>query len=186
MNNTSPLGQSPAAFSAAFLRLAKSPVVKAVLQFGCVAALMFAAATAQVAYGQTAVPGSTGIDASGNTQSEIAACNTGKTQQDLQTCLKEARNASADKSKGQMSGNKDTGPVTGMNALQRCDALQGTDKIACQARVAGYGTQEGSIAGGGVIRQTETVVVPADGSTVRVQPQMSIENLIVIPGTVQK
>ena len=130
------------------------------------------------------MPGSTGIDASGNTQSEIAACNSGKTQQDLQTCLLEARNASADKRNGQMSNNNDPS-VTGMNALQRCDVFQGDDKTACQARVAGYGTQDGSVGGGGVIKQTETVVVPNDGSTVRVQPQTSIDNLIVIPGTVK-
>ena len=168
-----------------FRQMGRSPVFKEVARFGGVAVLMFAAASAQVAYGQSAMPGSTGIDASGNTQSEIAACNSGKTQQDLQTCLLEARNASADKRNGQMSNNNDTGSATGANALQRCDVFQGDDKTACQARVAGYGTQDGSVAGGGVIKQTETVVVPSDGSTVRVQPQTSIDNLIVIPGTVK-
>lgn len=189
--NISPVSQYPqsSTVSSGFSRMlevASSPMIKAVVQFGCVAALMFAAASAQVAYGQSATPGSMGIDASGNTQIEIAACNSGKTQQDLQTCLLEARNASADKRSGQMRNNNDTtGSVTGMNALQRCDVLQGDDKTACQARVVGAGTQEGSVAGGGVIKQTETVVVPSDGSTVRVQPQTSIDNLVVIPGVVK-
>ena len=187
--NTSPFGQHSltSTLNPVFSRLrqvGRSPVIKEVVRFGGVAVLMFAAASAQVAYGQSAMPGSTGIDASGNTQSEIAACNSGKTQQDLQTCLLEARNASADKRNGQMSNNNDPS-VTGMNALQRCDVFQGDDKTACQARVAGYGTQDGSVGGGGVIKQTETVVVPNDGSTVRVQPQTSIDNLIVIPGTVK-
>lgn len=122
--------------------------------------------------------GTTGIDASGNTQTEITACNTGRTQQDRETCLKEARNASADKKAGKLEGSS---TQLGTNASQRCEAFLGEEKIACEARVAGFGNTSGSVGGGGVIRQVETVVIPSDGTTVRVQPQSNSDNLIVIP-----
>ena len=114
-------------------------------------ALLAVTATAQIA------SGTTGIDATGNTASEIAACNNGSSQQGRETCLTEARNASAERRAGQANsaaGNLDA------NAMQRCDALQGDDKLACQARIAGAGTAQGSVSGGGVIREIE-VVVPA-------------------------
>src|SRR4051794_5226658 len=67
---------------------------KSLASFGIAALLAMTAATAQVA------TGTTGIDASGSYRSEVQACNTGKTQQDRDTCLKEARNAQADKKRG--------------------------------------------------------------------------------------
>jgi hypothetical protein len=57
--------------------------------------------------------------------------------------------------------------------------LTGEDKVACQARVSGYGSTSGSVAGGGVVKEVETVVVPAPGS-VTVQPKTA-GDLIVIP-----
>lgn len=113
--------------------------------------MLAATAMAQIA------SGTTGIDASGNTASEITACNNGSSQQSRETCLIEARNANAAKRAGQM----DTAPGSlDANAMQRCEALQGDDKLACQARMLGAGTTQGSVAGGGVIREIE-VVTPA-------------------------
>jgi len=122
--------------------------------------------------------GATGIDATGNAQSEMAACNNGKTQQDKETCMREVRNANAEKRAGKLDGSS-----TGLdaNAMQRCDTFTGEDKIACQARIAGYGNTSGSVGGGGLIREVETVVVPADGTTVTVQPKTQSDNIIVIP-----
>ena len=121
------------------------------------AAFLSTAFLAVTAFAQIAT-GTTGIDASGNTASEIAACNNGTSQQSRETCLTEARNASAEKRAGQMNnapGNYDA------NAAQRCEALQSDDKLACQARMSGAGTTQGGVAGGGVIREIETVV-PAE------------------------
>ena len=143
--------------------------------FGCAAVLTLTAALAQIATAQVA-PGTTGIDATGNPASEMAACNNGQTQQDRETCMKEVRNANADKRAGRLDN---AGGQFGANAAQRCDALTGEDKIACEARVVGIGSTQGSVAGGGVIREVETVVVPNDGSPVRVQPQT--DSIVVIP-----
>lgn len=136
------------------------------------AALLAAAgASAQIA------SGTTGIDASGNTQTERAACMNGKTQQDRATCLREANNAAADK----RSGKLDSGTNYAANALARCDVLSGEDKAACQARIAGYGSADGSVAGGGVIRQVETVVVPANATSVVIEPKTSDPVLVIQP-----
>ncbi len=140
--------------------------------FAIGALLATAAATAQV------VSGTTGIDATGNTQSERVACTTGMTQQDRDTCLKEANNAAADKRAGKLNNN---GGDFSANALARCEILSGADKIACQSRVVGYGKADGSVAGGGVIKSTETVVVPAGVPVVTVEKQTTNGPLLVIP-----
>ena len=115
------------------------------------ATLLAVTATAQIA------SGTTGIDATGNTASEIAACNNGSSQQTQETCLTEARNAAAAKRANQLNTNS---AAIDANAAQRCEALQGDDKLACQARMTGAGTSQGSVSGGGVIRELE-VIVPA-------------------------
>ena len=135
-------------------------------------AVMAITATAQIA------SGTTGIDATGNAQSEMAACNNGKTQQDRVTCITEVQNANAAKRAGKLDN---AGGQFDANAMQRCNVLAGEEKIACEARISGYGSNQGSVAGGGVIRQVETVVAPADGSTVLVQPQTSTDTIVVIP-----
>ena len=138
---------------------------------GAAAMLVAGAATAQVA------SGTTGIDASGSTQSERTACITGNTQQDKATCLRETNNAAADK----RSGKLDSGNNYAANAMARCDVLSGEDKVACQARIAGYGSTDGSVAGGGVIRQVETVVVPANATSVVIEPKTSDPVLVIQP-----
>ena len=139
------------------------------------AVMLAVTASAQIASAQIA-SGTTGIDATGNASSEMAACNNGTTQQDRETCMTEVRNANAEKRSGKLDN---SGGQFGANAAQRCNALLGEDKIACEARVQGIGAAQGSVAGGGVIREVETVVVPSDGSTVRVQPQT--DSIVVIP-----
>ncbi|TWO72451.1 hypothetical protein FN976_07050 [Caenimonas sedimenti] len=125
---------------------------KSLISFGAIALLAVGAATAQVA------TGTTGIDASGSYQQEVQACNSGATQQDRETCLKEARNAQADKRRGVL----DTAGSLEANAMTRCNVFtSGEDKAACEARVMGAGNIEGSVAGGGLIRELETVTPPA-------------------------
>ena len=147
-----------------------NPIVKSLCAFS-LTALLAMTATAQIA------TGTTGIDDTGNAASEMAACNNGTTQQSRETCMTEVRNANAAKRAGQLNNE---GEQLKANALMRCNSLQGEDKTACEARVAGYGSTQGSVAGGGVITQVETVVVP-QGETVNIQPQTSTDTIIVIP-----
>jgi hypothetical protein len=146
---------------------------KGVVYLGLAALLAMTAATAQIA------SGTTGIDATGNAQSELAACNSGKTQQDKTTCLTEVKNANAAKRAGKVDN---SGGQFAANALKRCDVLKGEDRITCQARIQGLGNNDGSVASGGVVRQIESIVVPADtGSTLTVQPKNPANSIVVIP-----
>ncbi|HVZ45127.1 MAG TPA: hypothetical protein VHA82_15055 [Ramlibacter sp.] len=123
---------------------------KSAISFCAIALLAFGAAAAQVA-----TPGTAGIDASGSYQHEVQSCMSGRTQQDQATCLREARNAAADKKHGVL----DTQGDLTANALARCDVFQSADdKAACHARVTGQGQIEGSVAEGGLIRETEQTV----------------------------
>ena len=135
-------------------------------------ALLAMSATAQIA------AGTTGIDATGNAQSEMAACNNGKTQQDRATCLTEVKNANAAKRAGKVDS---AGGQFQANAMQRCNVLPSQDKIACEARVAGYGNPQGSVAGGGVVTEIETVVVPKNAGPVTIRPQTASDTILVIP-----
>jgi hypothetical protein len=144
---------------------------KSLVSFGVAALLAVTAATAQVA------TGTTGIDASGSYQQEVNACLTGKTQQDQATCLREARNAQADKKRGVLDN---AGAQFDANATSRCNVMSGEDKAACQARVMGYGNTSGSVAAGGVLREVETVVMPAGSDSITIEPKTS-DPVVLVP-----
>lgn len=152
-------------------QLSLRKVTKTILAFS-ITALFAITATAQIA------TGTTGIDATGNAAREMEACNNGTTQQSRETCMTEVRNANAAKRAGQVDN---AGGQFSANALMRCNVLQGEDKIACEARVLGYGNPQGSVAGGGVITEVETVVVPATPKVINIQPQTSSDTIILIP-----
>lgn len=144
---------------------------KSLISFGVAALLAVTAATAQVA------TGTTGIDASGSYQQEVNACMSGRTQQDRDTCLQEARNANADKQRGALN----TAGSTESNAMSRCNVFTtGEEKAACQARVLGMGNADGSVAGGGVIREIETVVLPAGQNSVTIEPRTA-DPVVLVP-----
>lgn len=120
----------------------------------------------------------TGADASGNYATERAACMNGRTQQAQATCLEEARNAAADKKRGVLSNSNGDYAA---NEMRRCDVFQNAeDKAACVARVEGGGMASGSVAGGGVIRGVETIVVPSGERNVRIEPQTA-DPVILVP-----
>jgi hypothetical protein len=144
---------------------------KSLVSFGVAALLAVTAATAQVATGNT------GIDATGSYQHEVQSCLTGRTQQDQATCLREARNAQADKKRGRLESADGQFQA---NAASRCDVLAGEDKAACQARMMGYGSTSGSVAGGGVLREVETVVLPQGASSVTIEPKTS-DPVVLVP-----
>jgi len=120
--------------------------------FAVLAALGVTSAGAQVA------AGTTGIDNSGDYNQEVRACLSGRTQQDQATCLREARNARAERKPGGSSG---SGSDYRANAAMRCNGLSGDDQALCRARVMGYGAESGSVAGGGVLTSVESVVPTA-------------------------
>ncbi|AEG94385.1 hypothetical protein [Ramlibacter tataouinensis] len=150
----------------------KNRTRRSLVSFGVTALLAMTAATAQVATGTA----SADIDASGSYRQEVQACMSGRTQQDRDACLQEARNAQAAKQRGKLEtyGNHEA------NALARCEPLIGEDKAACQARVMGYGSTSGSVAGGGILREVETVVLPPGQTSITIEPKTS-EPVVLVP-----
>jgi hypothetical protein len=144
---------------------------KSILSFGVAALLAMTAATAQVATSPT------GIDDSGSYRHEVQSCLSGNTQQDRDTCLREARNAQADKQRGVLDNNQARFDA---NATARCDVLKGEDEAACKARVMGFGNTTGSVAGGGVLREVETVVLPPGSDSVTIEPKTS-DPVVLVP-----
>ena len=97
----------------------------------------------------------TASEAQARFRQDMAACNSGQSNQDPATCRLEARNALADAKRGSL--NDAPGKYTS-NALQRCNALQGNNRSDCESRMRGEGRSEGSVSSGGIIRETVTVV----------------------------
>lgn len=82
---------------------------------------------------------------------EMAVCNSGRSQQDVQTCRTEARNALAEAKRG---GLNDMPGQYNRNAAQRCAEFQGAERTACEARVFNPSRVDGSVAGGGLVRES--------------------------------
>ena len=99
---------------------------------------------------------SASADAQARYRQDMAVCNSGDSNQDAATCRKEAKNALA----ASRSGSLDKGsPETlRQNALARCAEHDGDDRIACEARVLDSGSEEGSVAAGGILRKSVTIV----------------------------
>lgn len=108
------------------------------------------------AFAAGAVPGAN--DAQERYRQEMAVCNSGQSHQDPKTCRIEARNALADARRGGLS---DAAPDQySRNAVQRCGEFKGDERTACEARVFNPSRVDGSVQGGGLVRES-VIVVPA-------------------------
>ncbi len=84
---------------------------------------------------------------------ERAVCNSGRSNQDRATCLKEAGAALAEARRGALGAGD--GDRYADNALERCKPLPEADRKDCMARIE-QGTQSGSVSGGGILRELVT------------------------------
>lgn len=127
---------------------------------GLVAAVIAAAA---LIGGAIAVPATAAGDASPSStyRQERARCLSGQSGQELTTCLKEA-GAARDAVGHDRLARPDADYKR--NAASRCAALSGGDKQDCLERAKGGGTVSGSVKGGGMVRESVTVM-PADGAS---------------------
>lgn len=98
---------------------------------------------------------STSAQALAQYRQDMAVCNGGRSHQALPTCRLEARNAFAEGRRGRL---EDAPGTYQANALLRCKALEGIDRSACESRMRGEGRMEGSVHGGGILRESVTVV----------------------------
>ncbi len=101
-------------------------------------------------------------------QQDRSRCMSGNSGQDEATCLKEAGAAQAERRHGGI----DTYGAHRKNAMSRCEEMPDADRADCRARVRGKSTAKrevktsGSVAGGGILRETVTTVpaAPASGA----------------------
>ncbi|WP_187395102.1 hypothetical protein [Pigmentiphaga aceris] len=103
--------------------------------------------------------------ATSTAQSERARCESGQSNQDRATCLKEVGAAQGEAKAGNLTG----AGAFDQNATDRCKALPASDQAACMGRL-NSGTSSGSAESGGIIReyrQTEvgTPSAPGTGNT---------------------
>ena len=87
-------------------------------------------------------------------QQERAYCLSGQSQQDRATCPKEANNAYNDARRGALNNTGSTN--LSQNALERCKAQPAADQDACVRRIMGAGASDGSVKGGGLLREAES------------------------------
>lgn len=93
---------------------------------------------------------------------EVAECAVTNPVVDNSNCAKEARNTLAEIKRGRMNESWRSLDFE-KNAFLRCDVHSGGDKLDCIARIHGEGKIEGSVSGGGILREltaTTVVIVP--------------------------
>ena len=91
-------------------------------------------------------------------QRDYAACDTQQATTELEDCRREARNAYAEAKRGLLANAPNT-PYQD-NASQRCQVHPDwQDRLACEERMRGEGAVEGSVEGGGVLREIVRPVV---------------------------
>jgi len=104
-------------------------------------------------------------------QQDRANCMAGKTAESRKTCLAEA--AAALQAARKHGLTTPTPEQIAANERKRCEAQSGDDKKDCLKRAAGVDTSvSGSVAGGGVIKETVTIVPGKPGTPpVEIHPE---------------
>jgi hypothetical protein len=81
-----------------------------------------------------------------------AYCTSGQATEDRATCLKEAAAAYQEARRGTLQ----PGGNFAQNSTERCSAQPAEDREACMQRMMGAGPMQGSVKGGGMMRESET------------------------------
>lgn len=121
--------------------------ISALFALGAVSCMPTLAATASAA---------TTPDLDTRYQEERAACATKKPGEDQATCLREAAAAHAAARSGELA---EPAADYAENALARCAALPAAERDVCRHRVR-EGKTEGSVSGGGIIREYREITLP--------------------------
>jgi hypothetical protein len=103
-----------------------------------------------------AAPSTAAPDLEARYQQERAACASGKSAEDRATCLREAAAAHEAARHGELDEPENNYAA---NALARCMALPADERDACRHRMR-EGETEGSVSGGGIIREYREITLP--------------------------
>jgi hypothetical protein len=127
--------------------------------------LAVSSAIALLACGSAWAGGTAASTADADYQRERAACLEGRTQQSQADCLKEARNAAADKRRGLLESGI-TEQQLAANREARCNYVAAEDREQCRRMANGEGTVSGSVEGGGLYKELVTRSVGEPAATV--------------------
>lgn len=86
---------------------------------------------------------------------EKQRCESGRSNQDMATCMKEA-GAALEEARRHALDTGDTAASRRANALARCQPLPDAERRDCEARMVA-GTTEGSVGSGGVLRELTVI-----------------------------
>lgn len=115
-----------------------------------------AAVAASSIVGSAWAAGPATSDAQARYQQDRAACISGQTHQDRQTCLREAGAALAEARRSGLTETNDSQYV--QNRMERCVPLPPADQEDCVRRMRGEGTIRGSVEEGGIYRELRRTV----------------------------
>jgi hypothetical protein len=107
-------------------------------------------------------------------KTEVAECAVTNPVVDNSNCVKEARNTLAEIKRGRMSDSSLSSDFE-KNALLRCDVHKDEDKSNCIARIHGQGRIEGSVAGGGILRELTTTKVITSPPIAQPEPTKALD-----------
>jgi hypothetical protein len=124
--------------------------------------LLSISAFAALADNSTAPAAKTPADIQATYERDRAKCLSGQSQEDQATCLKEAGAARDEAKRGMLS---EDGTAFHKNAKARCDVLTGDEQRDCIARAHGSGSVSGSVDGGGLLKETHTIVPAAPAAS---------------------
>lgn len=111
-------------------------------------------ATFLVLFSVTAYCAGDSDNADANYKNEMAACRNESLKSMRAACITEANKTLSDYRRGAESYQQ---TLQG-NALQRCNVLTGDSRRDCESRLRGEGNSDGSVAEGGILRETVTIV----------------------------
>lgn len=97
-------------------------------------------------------------DARARYQQDLADCDSPDSRQDPQACRLEATRARAEAQRGGFTDNQ---ADYSYNRLRRCDVHQGEARAQCVVRMQAESGIQGSVAGGGILRESRQVVPAA-------------------------
>lgn len=114
------------------------------------------AAPLAIAAGSGAASSNADIEA--RYKSDVAVCNSGQSQEDKKTCLREAGAAREEAQRNRLgNGNQSFNS----NEVARCQALPTEQREDCMLQMSGKDTvTQGSVNAGGVLRETTITTTP--------------------------
>ena len=89
-----------------------------------------------------------------NYKNEMTACNSEVSKNTRKGCVLEAKKTLD----AYQRGSENYEQQLQENAIQRCRVLKEDDRRDCESRMRGAGSADGSVAEGGILRETVTVV----------------------------